>query len=124
MSKTKELLLECKIKLGIKSDYKLAKALEIHTARVSTYMSGKEKPDTYTAVRMALILGRDPTEVIAEIEIEKEKNEKKRQFWMDFLQHVRQAAKLYMLALVFTASLLAAQANPETRVFLKRRYFA
>jgi len=107
MSNAKELLLECKIKLGIKSDYKLAQALEIHTARVSSYMSGKEQPDTYTAVRMALILKRDPTEIIAMIESEKEKNEKKKAFWVDFLAHVRQAAKLYMLALVFIASSLA-----------------
>lgn len=124
MSKAKELLLECKIKLGVKSDYKLAKAIEINPARVSAYMSGKEQPDTFAAVRMALILNRDPAEIIAEIEIEKEKNEKKRQFWRDFLQHAKQAARRGMLALLFTASLLAAQANPEGRVFLKRRYFA
>jgi predicted transcriptional regulator len=124
MSKAKELLLECKIKLGVKSDYKLAQALEIHTARVSSYMSGKEKPDTFTAVRMALILRRDPAEIIAEIEIEKEKNEKRREFWRDFLAHVQQAGKLYMLALIFTASCLVGQANPEGRVFLKRKRFA
>ena len=105
MSKAKELLLECKIKLGIKTDYKLAQALEIHTARVSSYMSEKEQPDTYTAVRMALILGRDPAEIIAEIEMGKEKNEKRREFWRNFLQHVQQQAKLFMLALICTATL-------------------
>ncbi len=34
MSKAKELLLECKIKLGIQTDYKLAQTLELHTGRV------------------------------------------------------------------------------------------
>jgi predicted transcriptional regulator len=124
MSKAKELLLECKIKLGVKSDYKLAQALEINPARVSAYMSEKETPDTYTAVRVALILKRDPTELIAIIQAEKEKNPKRQAFWLDFLQHVRQTAKLYMLALIFTANLLAAQANPEGRGFLKRKSFA
>lgn len=124
MSKAKELLLECKIKLGIQTDYKLAQALEIHTGRVADYMNGKRAPDAYTCVRMALILGRDPAEVIAEVEADTEKNDKRRAFWADFLQRASKAAKLGTLALCFMASLLGAAASPERAAFFKRRDFA
>jgi hypothetical protein len=45
------------------------------TGRVSDYMNRKRTPDAYTCVRMALILGRDPAEVIAEVKADTEKNE-------------------------------------------------
>lgn len=96
--KAKELLLECKVKLGISSDYALAKALDLHTARISAYMTEKETPDAYAAVKIALCLNRDPAEIIAEIEADTTKNEQKREFWLDFLQRVRQAARLGTLA--------------------------
>jgi transcriptional regulator with XRE-family HTH domain len=93
MSRARELLLECKIKLGIQSDYKLAKAFEIHTGRIADYMSGKRTPDAYTCVRIALVLGKDPAEVIAEIEAETEKNETRKAFWLSFLARISHTAK-------------------------------
>ncbi|TXT25138.1 MAG: hypothetical protein FD134_1214 [Gallionellaceae bacterium] len=124
MSKAKELLLECKVKLGIQTDYKLAQALELHTARIAEYMSGKTHPSVYTCVKIALILERDPAGVIAEIEAETEKNEKRREFWRNFLQRAKQAAKLGTLALLFTASLLGGAASDREGAFFRRRYFA
>lgn len=124
MSKAKELLLECKIKLGIQTDYKLAQALELPVNRMSEFMSEKRAPDAYTCVRMALVLGRDPAEVIAEVKAETEKNEKRRAFWRDFLQRAKQAAKLGTLALLFTASLLGGAASDREGAFFRRRYFA
>lgn len=125
MSKSKELLLECKIKLGIKTDYKLAKALKIDRARVSEYMLDKRKPDTFSCVQIALILNRDPTEIIAIVESESEKNEKRRTFWLDFLLHAKQAARLGMLALIFTTSALSGGNSLDQRSgFSRRRYFA
>lgn len=119
MSKAKELLLECKIKLGVKTDYKLAQALEMHRARVCAYMSNKEVPDAYACVRIALILERDPTEVIAEIEADTEKNTKRREFWADFAQHAKKTAKLGMLAALFMAFLLGGTTSPERKAFFK-----
>lgn len=106
MSKAKELLLECKVKLGVKSDYALAKALDLNRGRVSEYMAEKEKPNAYACVRMALILKRDPIEIIAEIEAETAKNEGQKTFWRDFLQHAKQAAQRGMLALLCGLTLL------------------
>jgi len=125
MSKAKELLLECKVKLGIKTDYKLAQALKIDRGIVSGYMSGKRVPDAYACVQMALILKRDPAEIIAIVESESEKNEKRKAFWVDFLQHVRQASRHGMLVLVciLGLSIGANSVNPEGG-FIRRRHFA
>lgn len=100
MSRAKELLLECKIKLGIKSDYALAKALKSSTGMVSHYMAGKRSPDPFTCLQMALILKRDPLEIIAEVEAESEKNEKKREFWRDFLVQARKVTGRGLLAVL------------------------
>ncbi len=124
MSKAKELLLECKIKLGIKTDYKLAQALDMHRARISSYMSEKETPDAYACVRMALILGRDPAEIIAIVEADTEKNVKRRAFWADFAQRAKLAAKLGTLAVLFIATLLAGITSGREAAFFRLRHYA
>lgn len=125
MSKAKELLLECKIKLGVKTDYKLAQALQLHSGLVSDYMKEKRTPDAYACVRIALVLKRDPTEIIAIVESESEKNEKRKTFWLDFLSHAKQAAQLGMLVLIFTISALSGEKSPDhKRVFFRLRHFA
>lgn len=111
--KARELLLECKIVKNVKSNYALAIALDIPRQRINDYMTGERQPDTYAAVRIALCLRRDPAEIIAILEAEGEKNEKRKAFWVDFLQHVRQAGKFGMLALVSTTLLLAAPRPAE-----------
>ena len=123
MSKAKELLLECKIKLGIESDYKLAQALEIHRGIVSDYMNEKRTPDAYAAVRMAGILGRDPAEIIATIEADSEKNPKRREFWRDFLQRAKRAARQGMLVLLCGLTLWGGQATAGGG-FSRRRPYA
>lgn len=103
----KEIMMEVKIKKGITTDYKLAQALKITTARASDYMKGKRAPNVYTLTQAALILGVDPMRLIAEVEAETEKNEKKRKFWQDFLSHAERTAKFVMLVLIFMFSSLA-----------------
>lgn len=122
MSKAKELLLECKIKLGVQTDYKLAQALEIHNGRISAYMREKEIPDAYACVRMALILNKDPAEIIAEIEADTEKNEKRREFWKNFLQRAKQAARLGTLAAICILSLLGGVAADRAALNRRRKY--
>jgi transcriptional regulator with XRE-family HTH domain len=104
--KTKELLLECKIAAKVTSDYALAKVLNIPRQRISEYMAGKVTPDNFAMFKISMLLNRDPITVIAEIEAESEKNEKKKSFWVDFLQRAQKAAKTTTLALIFTCTLL------------------
>ncbi len=125
MSKAKELLLEYKIKLGIKTDYKLAQALELHRGDLGQYLSGKRTPDAYTCVRIALVLGKDPAEVIAEIELETDKNETRKAFWRTFLMRTSHTAKrvtLLGLSIVLCVSALAFAQNPSG--FFRRAKYA
>jgi transcriptional regulator with XRE-family HTH domain len=102
----KELLLECKVKLKLESDYGLAKALEMPTSRLSEYMRGKVHPDTYALTRIALTLNRDPISLIAEYEAATEKNPIKKKFWEGFISRASKAGQVCTLALVFGLSLL------------------
>lgn len=115
MSRARELLLECKIKIGVKTDYKLAQALKIHSGLVSDYMSGKRNPDAYACMQIGLVLKRDPLLVLAEIEAETEKNEARRLFWQDFLLQVRQATRrgLPMLLICIAFLFPARQADAK-----------
>lgn len=124
MSKAKELLLECKVKLGVKTDYKLAQALELHRGILSDYMSGKRVPDEYACMRISLILHRNPTEIIAIIQGETEKNPIRKKFWLDFLGRVKQAAKLGTLSLLFIAALNGGNNSEPQGSFFRKRYFA
>ena len=81
--RTKELLLECKIRLGVKTDYALAKGLNIPRQRISDYMDESRKPDEYACFKIAECLGQDPALVIAEIRAEE--GEKHAEFFRDFL---------------------------------------
>lgn len=100
--KIRERLLECKIKLGIKTDYKLAQALKIDRRRISDYMAGKRKPDAYIAVKMADVLKTHPLLLLAEFEGETERNEEIRNFWVNFAQRIK-AGAVGMLVLISTA---------------------
>lgn len=85
MSKSKELLLECQMVLGGVTAYQLAKRMEIHSARISAYFAGKEVPDEYACMRIAEILNRKPEEIIAIVQADSEKNEKRKTFWKEKL---------------------------------------
>jgi transcriptional regulator with XRE-family HTH domain len=66
------------------NDNKLGVALGLENNRVSDYKKGHRRPDEYACTRIAVALGVDPALVIADIALEWEKNEKKREFWLNF----------------------------------------
>lgn len=77
-----------KKKLEISSNYALSKALDIERQMVNAYYRGERVPDAYACTRIAVLLEIDPALVIAEVQAEHEKNEKKRQFWQGFASRV------------------------------------
>jgi hypothetical protein len=97
---TKELLLECKIKLKIESDYALSKNLAIPRARISQCMHGQAGLGSYELTRIAITLNRDPISLIAEYEAATEKNATKREFWESFLKRAAKATKTVTLAAI------------------------
>jgi plasmid maintenance system antidote protein VapI len=72
--------------LNIKSDYALAKHLGISRFTMSGYITGRRTIDNYTAAKLAEALDIDPMEIIAAAEEEREKDEKKRDFWRQIVQ--------------------------------------
>jgi transcriptional regulator with XRE-family HTH domain len=122
--RTSELLKDCKLKLGVTTDYALAKALNIDRARVADYMKGKRQPTTYALVKIAEILKLNPLELIAEYEELSAKNETEKSFWSDFRQRVKPPLKGFIMALLCTLSLLTGyvQAQNAGGVFRLRKY--
>jgi hypothetical protein len=72
-------------------------------------MKEKINPSVYVCVKIALALNRDPSEIIALVEADTEKNEKRKEFWRDFLLRVQSGAKLYTLAVICILTLLGGQ---------------
>ena len=98
MKTTLDYLDDVKQELKLKSDYKLAQWLGSQPAIVSNYRLKKRVIDDYTAARIADALGIDPMEVIAAANAEREKDEKKREYWR---QIVQKSAAACLLAGVF-----------------------
>lgn len=93
MSKTIELLTACKKKIGVDTDYKLAKALKIHSGRIADYISGKRIPDENACLRIAMLLERNPIEIIAIVQADTEKNIQKKAFWNEILKRAKKLDK-------------------------------
>lgn len=93
MSETKKLLIECKKKIGVDTDYKLAKALKIHSGRIADYINGKRIPDENACLRIAMLLERNPIEIIAIVQADTEKNIQRKAFWNEVLKRAKKLDK-------------------------------
>lgn len=124
MSKSIELLQECMIKHGFKTQYQLAKAMDMHRGTLNAYFKEKQVPDEYACIKIALLLQRDPTEIIAIVQADTEKNEKRAGFWRDFLARVQSGGRLFTLAVIFGASLLGGLHTSAGSGFRRPRHFA
>lgn len=63
------------------TDYQLAKRLGLHTATLSRMRNRGGTLDNEAATRLAELLGQEPYDVIAIMEVERAKDPKKRAFW-------------------------------------------
>lgn len=89
MNLARDLLMQCKIKLEIKSNYQLAKKLEMHSGLISDYMNGKRIPNPFAAVQIAKCLEINPLLLIAEFEELSAKNEKEKEIWQEIVQECK-----------------------------------
>lgn len=71
--------------LGIESDYELSNRLEVSRQEISNIRSGHMAMGNMIAVKVAITLQVDPSQVIADLECQREKNAKKREFWKGFI---------------------------------------
>lgn len=74
-----------KAQLNIESDYQLAKRLEVGNGRIVAMRDGSRPIPIDIAFKIAIALELDPAQVIADLEEQREKNEKRRDFWRGFL---------------------------------------
>lgn len=96
-TQTQQLIEQVRVKLGGASDYKIAQVLDLHSEYVHRYVKG-DAADAYACARIAEILERDPLEVIAQVEAEAARTEKKRQYWRSFFSGMRRKAHVVALS--------------------------
>ncbi|MBT9540272.1 hypothetical protein [Thiobacillus sp.] len=91
MTQTQQLIEQVRQKLNGATDYKIAQALDLQQEYVRRYVKG-DAADAYACAKIAEILERDPLEVIAQVEAEAARTEKKRQYWRSFFSGLKQTA--------------------------------
>lgn len=96
---TKEYLEAVKTKTGIDSDYKLAKLLNLTKQAISKYQLGNRVMDDYTAAKIAEVLEIPAIRVIADANAEREKDEKKRNYWEELARQSHAVALVMSLFL-------------------------
>lgn len=101
MRSTIEYMEKAKENLNIKSDYAMAKWLGITVQAMSKYKNGERTIDDYAAAKIANALGIPAIEVIAVANAEREKDEKRRDFWKDMLSR-SMAAGVMIFAVIST----------------------
>jgi len=78
------LLDEVKLKLDVKTDYRLSKMLDITEQELSDYRKGKRVPDAYACFKFSEVLGKAPSVMIAQIQAENARSERKRLYFKRF----------------------------------------
>ena len=86
MKTTTQYLDDVKIKLGISSDYALAKALGVAKQTVSRWSQGKGYFDDDIAIRVAEILGVHPAIILSETHAERSKNPIVQAVWFGMME--------------------------------------
>lgn len=123
--KPSEYLDAAKARLNIESDYELAKRLEVGNGRIVEMRKGTRPVPLDVAFRIAITLEIDPAQVVADLEEQREKNEKRRGFWRSFRSHAVGAALALacMLAVLHSATSGSGQ-GARGGAFRRPRYCA
>jgi len=125
MSQTQQLIEQVRVKLDGATDYKIAQVLDIPRQTASELIRGNRSADPYTCAKIAEILERDPLEVIAQVEAEAARTEKKRAFWQSFFSGLKRTAHVFALCGMFAFSTLGhVDGGAAKGPFSRRRCFA
>lgn len=95
-----------KAELNIQSDYELAKRFDVGNGRIVMIRSGERPVPVDMAFKIAITLNMDPANVVADLEEQREKNEKRRAFWQGFLQRARHLTVVLALTLASICSVI------------------
>ncbi len=125
MSQTQQLMEQVRKKLDGATDYKIAQVLDLPTGIVHYYVTGNREADNYACAKIAEILDRDPLEVIAQVEAEAARTEKKRQYWRSFFSGLKRKAHVAALCAMLAFSALGHWDGGTAKSgFLRPRRFA
>ncbi len=121
---TIDLIDAAKKKLGVESDYAVAKALDCSLSRMSNYRRGRSQMDDDMAVRCAEIAGLNPLLCLMRIQAERSKSPNAAAIWKQAAERLSSVvASFAVLALVTlsaampqtaSASALPGQAKPSS----------
>lgn len=86
---TIEYLDAAKSRLGIESDYALAKVMKMRASTISNYRSGRSQMDDDIAARVAQILGMHPGLVMLDMHRERAKTPAEQSIWQEIYKGFR-----------------------------------
>lgn len=98
-------------KLPVKSDYAIAKALEISQGAVCHYMKGNRVMDDTTALKVAKLLEIEPMQIIAAANADREKGSNK-EMWENFYKRLGGIAASIIFVVTFIMTPTPSQAAP------------
>lgn len=114
-----------KAQMSIQSDYELAKRMEVTRGQIVAMRNESRPIPLAMAFKIAITLELDPAHVVADLEEQREKNEKRRGFWRSFLS--RAPMLLAVLACTLALNFSATCESVPRALFGKNRrhlYFA
>lgn len=119
MTETQQLIEQVRTKMEGATDYKIAQVLDIPRNVMHYYVAGERAADAYACAKIAEMMERDPLEVIAQVEAEAARTEKKRQYWRSFFSGLKRAPHVVAWCAILAFSGLgwpggAQAANPES----------
>lgn len=104
MKTTAEYLDVSKSILNITSDYGLAKRLDISRQAVSQYRSNARAFDNFTCMKVAEITNIPLQTIIADMEMMREKDEKRREAWENYMKRLGGLAASFFGVVFFLQS--------------------
>lgn len=119
MENVKKLLDAVKQNAGIESDYALAKFLDVRTQRISDYYKGNRVPDNFVCLKIAEVLEKPLAEVIAAVELDAEKDEKRVSAWEKYYKRVGGMAAAIFLAVLLNVTFIVTPDAAEAPALLK-----
>ena len=102
MKTTAEYLDDAKTKLNVSSDYALAKALDISRQAISNYRHNQRVFDNFTCMKIAQATEISMATIIADMEMQRETDEKRREAWENYMKRLGGIAASVMAGVVFT----------------------
>lgn len=97
MKNVKQLLDRAKEATGASNENQLSQKLGIPSQRISDYYKGSRAPDPHACLKIAEALGLELGEVISKVEIDAEKDDKRRLAWIEYAKRIGKIAASFMI---------------------------